>query len=200
MARVSRFRPCAIDGCDGNAAKNGAAMGWCRNHYIRWHRHGDPLGGRTSPGDLMRWIEAHVNHAEDECLLWPFGVRADGSGQITFRGNKTVSSRVMCILAHGEPPSPKHEAAHSCGNGHLACCNPRHLRWATHTENAADMLLHGTSCRGERHGASLLTLDNVREIRALAGTVKQRDLAARYGVCQATISRIITGSNWYWAA
>ena len=31
---------CIIEGC----VKPAAGRGWCRMHYMRWHRHGDPLG------------------------------------------------------------------------------------------------------------------------------------------------------------
>lgn len=36
-------RTCNIDGCEGRADVRGAARGWCRKHYARWQRHGDPL-------------------------------------------------------------------------------------------------------------------------------------------------------------
>ena len=31
---------CTIESCD----KPAAGRGWCRKHYMRWYRHGDPLG------------------------------------------------------------------------------------------------------------------------------------------------------------
>lgn len=33
---------CSIDGCDGRAGVPGAGRGWCRSHYKRWYRYGDP--------------------------------------------------------------------------------------------------------------------------------------------------------------
>lgn len=33
-------RTCTIDGCD----KTTTARGWCKPHYMRWRRYGDPLG------------------------------------------------------------------------------------------------------------------------------------------------------------
>lgn len=38
-----RGGPCAVDGCENEAA----ARGWCTAHYIRWVRSGDPLGPST---------------------------------------------------------------------------------------------------------------------------------------------------------
>lgn len=35
-------RTCSIDGCSRGGK---ITRGWCRPHYLRWHRNGDPLGG-----------------------------------------------------------------------------------------------------------------------------------------------------------
>lgn len=37
------FKPCAVDGCNGDAAKGGSGRGWCGKHYQRWKKSGDPL-------------------------------------------------------------------------------------------------------------------------------------------------------------
>jgi hypothetical protein len=39
---MATTRVCSIEGC----SKPPYAKGWCRNHYIRWYRHDDPLGKR----------------------------------------------------------------------------------------------------------------------------------------------------------
>lgn len=36
-------RTCSVDGCDRPTGIRGTARGWCRLHYGRWQRHGDPL-------------------------------------------------------------------------------------------------------------------------------------------------------------
>lgn len=38
--------PCTIDGCEST---HRIRRGWCNAHYLRWLRHGDPLGGNLSP-------------------------------------------------------------------------------------------------------------------------------------------------------
>ena len=40
MKSYRRYVVCNIDGCD----KIHHARGWCRAHYTRWRRFGDPLG------------------------------------------------------------------------------------------------------------------------------------------------------------
>lgn len=39
-------RVCSVDGCIISKIE---ARGWCRKHYERWKRNGDPLGGRIFP-------------------------------------------------------------------------------------------------------------------------------------------------------
>lgn len=68
------------------------------------------------------------------------------------------------------------------------------LAWGTPLENAADMKLHGHGPVGERHGMAKITENDVREIRA--SNEKQRVLAKRYGVLQATISSIRKKKLW----
>lgn len=112
-------------------------------HYARWRRFGDPEKTISAAhGQLMKWLQDHVDYQGDDCLIWPFGRNGKGYGAIKFNGTMTVASRVMCILAHGQPDQPELEAAHSCGRGHEACTSPRHLRWASSQENANDKFCH----------------------------------------------------------
>src|SRR5258708_5289386 len=84
-------------------------------------------------------------YAGDECVIWPFGKSKRGYGEACIFGKRREALGWMCILAHGEPPTARHQAAHFCGAP--SCVNPRHLRWATHTENQADRAVHGTTNR-----------------------------------------------------
>lgn len=186
-------RECTIAGCERVVL----AHGWCSKHYQRWRRHGDPLAGSTDMGATLEWLRAHVHHTGSDCLLWPFA-RTRGYAETWWNGKPAIASRVMCTLAHGEPPTPDHEAAHSCGQGKSGCVHPEHLRWATRVENQADRLLHDTHNRGSRHGMSKLTEDQVRQIKAHLGTRSQADIARDFGVVQQTISDIATGRRWAW--
>ena len=174
---------------------NGIATtrGWCELHYSRWRQHGNPHTClRTSRGKPMRWLRDHVAYPYDDCLTWPFSKFKDGYGQ----AYRKSASCIMCCLAHGEPPTPRHEAAHSCGNGRLGCVNPRHLRWATKLENESDKIAHNTLLTGERCAWAKLTDDNIREIRTLSGTIVQQEIAAKFNVHQSTINKILRGRWW----
>lgn len=136
--------PCSVPEC-GRTSK---ARGLCSRHYHRWERHGDPLAGGTTRGEPARYLaQVVLPYAGDECLTWPYSRMKNGYANHTHEGRTVVLSRLVCNLVYGAPPTPRHEAAHSCGNGHLGCVNPRHLCWKTHTENEADKLIHGTRRR-----------------------------------------------------
>jgi hypothetical protein len=193
-------RLCTVEGCD----KPVEAWGWCSGHYSRWQKHGDvvaerPLRRRAPSGEPMRFIrEVALRHASDECLYWPYTVAGGGYGALRIGGrNRKRGSHVMvCVLAHGPAPSANLEVAHSCN--HRLCCNPRHLRWATRTENHADKVEHGTSVRGERNGSARLTEAEVRQIKALQGTMSQNKIANQFKVCASTIRNIREGKTWGW--
>ncbi|MGN7750589.1 HNH endonuclease [Sinorhizobium sp. 22678] len=106
--------------------------------------------------------------------------------------------RLVCKLVKGEPPTDRHEAAHSCGNGHLGCVNPNHLEWKTRSENQLDRVAHGTSLRGERHLQAKLTEREAREIWRLKGVKRQTEIAAEFGVTRYAIYCIHNQRSWAW--
>lgn len=104
-----------------------------------------------------------------------------------------------CKSQHGDPPTPKHQAAHSCGNGHLGCVASAHLSWKTKIENEADKILHGTTNRGERQGRSKLKQDDVRRIRGLLALGKRPvEIAMAYEVTPTLIRQIRERRVWAW--
>lgn len=183
---------CSVQDC-GKAVK---ARGWCTAHYLRWRKHGEPEGGSTSRGARLAWLERHVDHAGDACLIWPFSCTTNGYGAALYRGRKVNASRVMCEMAHGEPPTLEYEAAHICGN--RPCCNPRHLRWDTRAGNFADKLLHGTHNRGDRNPLAIITEDNVDQIRSMRGSKSQAEIGRMFGIHQSTVCKIQLGNGWRW--
>lgn len=184
---------CSVEGCVAQAR----LLGLCRRHHGRLKRNGEPTGGRYSEVETQRaWIDGVIQHHGDDCIRWPFTVAPNGYG-ITSVGVAKGAHRVVCILAHGAPPSVDHEVAHSCND--RGCVNPRHLRWATRLENAADKVVHGTLLKGERNPAAKLTADQVIAMRRdrAAGMI-YRELAANYGVSICTAHRICRGVAWAW--
>lgn len=190
---MAENRLCAIPECN----KPALWRGWCSSHYQRWRVHGDPRAGGTFRGEALRYLkEVVLTYERGECLFWPFAKNDKGQGQIRYEGRRQYVPRIVCTAERGPAPAPDYEAAHSCGNGHLGCVARRHLSWKTHAENMADMLIHGTSAVGERHGIAKLTDAQAAQIRAMKGTMAQREIAALYGVSPTTVSRIQRGDGW----
>ncbi|MDB5531588.1 MAG: hypothetical protein JWR51_4691 [Devosia sp.] len=179
---------CTVDGC----GKPARGRGLCQAHYQRWRAHGDPLAGRTAEGEPARFVASILNTDSDACIIWPFATKPNGYGSVS----GTSAHRYVCIEAHGAPPTPSHQALHSCTNGKRGCVNPMHLRWGTAQDNADDVLRDGHRQRGVANHRAKLSADDVRAIRAAIGVIPQKNLAAKYGVAASTISLIATRKNW----
>lgn len=149
--------------------------------------------GRTQAGEPGRYLtEVVLTYEGDECLIWPYARIANGYAMI--RGQYV--HRVICEEVKGPPPTTKHQAAHSCGRGKQGCVTKRHLSWKTPLENIADKFIHGTIVRGERVSQGKLTEAQALEIMALKGSMKLKDIGAKYGVSLAAISAIHCGISW----
>lgn len=143
------------------------------------------------------WLRAHVDYQLDFCLVYPYARNPNGYAQLNFEGRKGVwAHRIMCELANGEQPTPEHVASHSCGNGDIGCCNPRHLRWSTPLENRRDSIEHGTSVRARRGRQARLSQEQVEEIWALKGRLNQQDVADRFGISPPMVRAIYTGKAY----
>lgn len=192
-------RLCSIPEC-GNKHY---CRGFCAGHYSRWHRFGDPhaeVRPIAPRGEAARFFkETVLTYTGAECLIWPYG-KSRGYGIMHVNGETKLVHRLACEHRNGPPPTPKYEASHICGKGNHGCVSPSHLVWKTHAGNMADTLQHGTHSRGERHGMSKLTAEDVQLIRYLQGKATQRKLAQLFGVSRANIGRIQTGQGWSWLA
>lgn len=147
-------------------------------------------------GQGLQWLRDHVDYDKHYCLIWPFA-RVRGYGHVSVDGVLHYAHRYMCQIAHGEPPSSDHHAAHSCGRGDDGCVNPRHLSWKTQSENEIDKRRHGTSRAVTSEGLRYkLTAEQVAEIRAMRGTKTQAELAKMFGVSRRNIGMIQTGQSW----
>lgn len=153
---------------------------------------------KSPQGALLAFIRAHVDHTGRECLTWPFGKSSNGYGAVRYGGKQMPAHRVMCIEAHGPPSKVEDEAAHTCGKGNLGCVNPRHLRWASASENQQDRRLHGTDMRGAKHHHAVLSESDVLALRQQfsGGNRSYKAVAAAMGVTPATVRRAVLGITW----
>ena len=188
------FVSCAVNGCDSQAT----AKGLCKLHYERVRKGKGPGDTRTTRAKKSRWVQENAGYNGDDCLIWPFSVSDHGRGSVKIGGAVMSAPRYMCTLAHGAPPTPDHDAAHSCGKGHLGCMTPGHLSWKTAKENEADKIVHGTIRRGEKINTAKLSESDVREIRRRACVETCANLASEFGVSTAQISAIKNRQAWAW--
>lgn len=134
-------------------------------------------------GKAFQWLKDHVGYAGDDCLVWPFSRDGRvGRGRLGHEGKGWWAHRLMCVLAHGEPPTPKHQAAHECGKGHYGCVNPRHLHWKTNAQNQIDRRRNGNMLRNPHGNKGGLSPDQVATIVSLKGNKTQMQIAAQFGV------------------
>jgi HNH endonuclease len=127
----------------------------------------------------------------DECFLWPLSVNARGYPQMRFAGRTREVHRIVCMLAHGDPPA-RHDAAHRCGIPR--CINPRHLRWTTRKANIAEGMNHTNDQNGERNKQARLTAAQVLDIRA--DPRSGRLIGLDYGIHQVHVSMIKRRKAW----
>lgn len=188
---------CSVEGC----GKVGPLVrGYCNAHYLRWRRHGTAAAGRTPNGEQRTYMLAHM---WDECPRWPYRRDRAGYGRINFAGHRAkLVHQAVCELAHGPRPTPRHEAAHSCGKGHEGCFGARCLSWKTRAENAADAIGHGTWNHGEKVNFAKLTEVQALEIwrrKPSAGRYgPAAEVAAEYGVAPETVVAIWDRRSWAW--
>lgn len=121
---------------------------------------------------------------------------------------RVLVHRIVCGAFHG--PSNGLHAAHNDG----VPLNNRadNLRWVSRAENMADCIGHGTrisgdrhwsrakpkmTAKGEAHGRSKITENDVRAIRAVKRcNGSGRALAEQFGISTAAISRIRSNKIW----
>lgn len=142
------------------------------------------------------WSKTRVG-GPHECWMWHAALDTQGYGVIWLDGKMALAHRVAYALVVGPVPAGAH-LLHSCDN--RLCVNPAHCRPGTQKENISDMHARGRAFvpRGEKNGLAKLTQEQVLEIRETwrAGTSTQTQIAARYGVTQQAISKVVTGARW----
>lgn len=118
----------------------------------------------------------------------------DGSGRLV----KNLSlHRLICMAYHPNPLNLP-QVNHVDGNKHNN--HYTNLEWCTNKENSDHAWTTGlkslkTHARGEKHGTSKLSEEDVLYIRRNSD-VEHSTLAERFGVSPATIGRIVNRQSW----
>lgn len=137
------------------------------------------------------WSKVNKGGPED-CWLWTGAVSGTGYGRVTSGGQcgtLLFAHRLSFEIHTGAPAPQGMHVCHRCDTP--ACVNPQHLFLGTPKENAVDMAKKG------RAPSTELDAHKVRAIREMrAAGRSQRVIAARFGVCKATVQRVLIGKTW----
>lgn len=136
--RLYGIRPpgllCAVEGCERSQESNV----YCKLHYERWRKHGDPLVVKTAaarkPGDMLSRL-ANKFVVGDGCWAWVSAKDRDGYGLFWLDNARRAvrAHRLLYELLVGPIP-PELQIDHLCRN--TGCVRPDHLEPVTAAENS----------------------------------------------------------------
>ena len=116
------------------------------------------------------------------------------------RDNKAHSKYVhRLVLEAFVGPAPEEAPCAAHGNGDPSDNQLKNLRWASHAENSADSIRHGTSKRpsGTKHVRAKLNAKIIQEAREMHfGGASMRAIGRHFGVAHNTISDAINGRSY----
>lgn len=121
-----------------------------------------------------------------------------GYGTISFRKGKKKQAikthRLMWESQNGPIPEGMF-VLHQCDN--RQCCNPEHLRLGTHQENMHEAKARGRLKVGVDSSKSVMTEDEVYQIRAMYDACVERSAIARnFGVSRSIVYQIGKRQTW----
>lgn len=181
---------CSIEACDRPVL----ARTWCRRHYDRWTRWGDPLGGQAGralpPGEAFR---ARYQIEPSGCWKWTGKRVVNGRyGEFGVAGVVNRGRAHRWSYEHFVGPIPDGtEIDHLCRN--TLCVNPAHLEPVTHQVNVARgesppaQHARKTHCP-QGHPYDVFT-DRQRKCRACMREISRKWYAANRGTGEGTGAR-----------
>jgi len=122
---------CSVDDCErpGNGSR-----GYCRTHYTRWRRHGDPSARPRY--DVAARFEQFVDRS-GECHRWMGTHDRNGYGHFSYEGRLRKAHTIALLLVGVTvPPGMTVDHVRARGCRHRDCVRVEHLEVVTHRENS----------------------------------------------------------------
>jgi hypothetical protein len=146
------------------------------------------MAGRPRNTADALWRKVELLGPSD-CWRWLGGTR-NGYGHFTINRKGYYAHRVAAgVLDDGSERAV--QIMHLCNN--KLCCNPRHLKLGTPSENTQAAYRDGLARSGVRHHRTKLPFAIVQQIKG--DHRPQLVLAAEYGISQSHVSRIKRGET-----
>lgn len=144
------------------------------------------------PRPVLERFRENVLHSSSGCWLWSESKRdKHGYGRFSTHGHKVFAHRVSWVLFRG-PILDGKDVLHECDVP--ACVNPTHLFIGDAKANSQDAQIKGRIPCGENRWNSILTAEQVIEIRRNGISVAK--LAKEYGVSAQSIYAVRKGKVW----
>lgn len=151
---------------------------------------------RTLPSVEQR-LKRRLTGVHDPAGCWEWQGRRNGKGYgcIAITNDDGFATwlthRVAFALHYGVDPAEL-LVLHRCDNP--PCCNPSHLFLGTNADNSADKFAKGRQrfLRGEQHPSTVLSDEQVTEVRARAAAgATHRSIAESFGVSRSHVTRLV---------
>jgi len=144
------------------------------------------------------WKKANILD-ENSCWEWKAGLDSKGYGSFGINYKSIRAPRVAYMILYGKYSIPEGmSVCHACDN--RKCVNPSHLFIGSNYDNVQDRHTKGRdgSAKGQNHGRSKLTNENVYYIRESFsnGLKTRKELCDMFSMSIGMIKNIINGNYW----
>ena len=119
-----------------------------------------------------QWLMDNKTFIGHECLLFPCMV-VHRPEQVKYNYRDMNAARAMLLMTQGRSSDPKALAVHKCGNGHLSCVNPAHLKWGSPSDNNKDAVLHNAPSEFIA-GMDAALVDEIRSSQEMVKVIAER--------------------------
>lgn len=151
---------------------------------------------------MSRLIDTITKHVveDGDCWNWTGAMQTCGATPTMRWQGKTGAVRRFILLERG-PNQPTMVGTYTCGNP--LCVKPEHTTWAirrtvqrrtTAEQGHQNNVLRNKKVADKARQHSKLTHEQALAVREAEGN--QYEIAARFGVSQATVSAIKLGKTW----